>query len=218
MQKKWSKSFNQLPIHRRTSPCAPFVAGCEVHHPATSKVGNRSRLYTPLQSTIFWGKFSRQKKVPQVPKKQPLVKFWSMAILWWSALFFLMAFWSSVAEGCVRVWRSKRRCRKNWWKSMALVPSSIIQKELSVSTWTETDSQQIFICWNFGSFLGNEVPAKLKISSLRKGGLPFNPTRKCLGLRTMHQMSRSTVNTNTKTSFLLLGILGRCAVKASRPW
>ena len=37
---------------------------------------------------------------------------------------------------------------------------------------------------NFGSFLGNEVPAKLKISSLRKGGLPFNPTRKCLGLRT----------------------------------
>ena len=64
MQKKWSKSFNQLPIHRRTSPCAPFVAGCEVHHPATPKVGNRSRLYTPLQSTIFWGKFSRKKGTP----------------------------------------------------------------------------------------------------------------------------------------------------------
>ncbi len=129
-----------------------------------------------------------------------LRKFWSMASVW-SALLSWMGFWSSVAEGCVRVSRSKHRCRKTVETHGVLNhPEGAIRFNL------DRNGKLRSLFASFRQLSGNEVRAKLKISSLRKGGLPFNPTRKCLGLRTMRCVSEHKLTQAPKPAVCCLEI------------
>lgn len=187
MQKKWSKSFNML---QPTSYPSTNIALCTFcswmwSSPSCNSKGGKqvSAIYTTSINDFLGEIFQGKKGTPssQETASSEILKHGDSVMIcsffsWWPfeaqlqrGVFVFGGQNVAVGKTGGKVWHS---CRPQ--SSRRSYPFPPGQKRIvSRSSFAE----------NLGSFLGNEVPAKLKISSLRKGGLPFNPTRKCLGLR-----------------------------------